>query len=130
MWHKPVVLKLRRSGLFRAVTLTGAKVRASLSETLFLDVYYDPTSGSYSYALIDLASSFVGDKRILGWDDYPHENVERIKQLASFPHHFHLRDETGAWIFAESTMRGHVELEMDTVIKTLKRYLKAIRGRG
>lgn len=105
-------------------------MRASLSETLFLDVYYDPTSGSYSYALIDLASSFVGDKRILGWDDYPHENVERIKQLASFPHHFHLRDETGAWIFAESTMRGHVELEMDTVIKTLKRYLKAIRGRG
>lgn len=95
MWHKPVLRKLRQSGLFRDVVLAGAKVRASFSETLFLDIYYDPTSGSYSYALIDLASPYPGDKRILGWDDYPHENIERIRQLDSFPHHFHHRSETG-----------------------------------
>lgn len=53
MWHKSVLRQLHQSGLFREVILAGAKVRASLSETVFLDIHYDPTSGGYSYALID-----------------------------------------------------------------------------
>ena len=52
--------------------------RATISETLFLDIHYDPTTPSYSYALIDLTSPHPGDKRILGWDDYPHEGVETM----------------------------------------------------
>ncbi|PKO20990.1 MAG: hypothetical protein CVU38_17195 [Chloroflexi bacterium HGW-Chloroflexi-1] len=71
MWYGPVLKSLRSSSLFVEVSLIGAKVRASLSETLFLDIHFDPTTGSYSYALVDLTSPYSGDKRILGWDDCP-----------------------------------------------------------
>lgn len=81
MWHGLVLERLRESGLFTEVVLVGAKVRAYLSETLFLDIHYDPTTKSYSYALIDLMSPYPSDKRILGWDDYPHEGVEPIQRL-------------------------------------------------
>jgi hypothetical protein len=130
MWHKSVLRKLRQSGLFREVILAGAKVRALLSETVFLDIYYDPTSGSYSYALIDSLSPYAGDKRVLGWDDYPHESAEQIRQLGSFPHHFQYRDEAGVWIFAESPMRGRVEREMDVVIAAVREYMQTAQKRG
>ena len=131
MWHKPVLQKLRQSRLFHDVTLAGAKVRALLSETVFLEIYFDPTSRSYSYALIDLASPYPGDKRILGWDDYPHENVQSIRQLRSFPHHFQYRDAMGAWVFEESPMRGRIEREMDIVIETVREHMQTNqRGRN
>ena len=43
---------------------------------MFLDIFYDPTTKSYSYSLVDLELTYKGDKRIFGWDDYPHEGVE------------------------------------------------------
>ena len=67
MWYGPVLKTLRDSGLFVEVSLVGAKVRASLSETSFLDIHFDPTTGSYSYALIDLTTPYPGDKRVLGY---------------------------------------------------------------
>lgn len=88
VWYKDVIDKLLTSGLFSEVSLIGAKVRASIDETLFLDVHHDPTTQSYSYALIDLQLPSPGDKRLLGWDDYPHEGVAELEDLKSYPHHF------------------------------------------
>jgi len=120
MWHGDVLRILRESGVFADVTLVGAKVRASFSETSFLDIHYDPTTRSYSYALIDLASPFSGDKRILGWDDYPHEGVERIQRLRSYPHHFQARDAQGEWQFEESNLRGDIERDMRVVLTVIR----------
>ena len=115
--------ELRESGLFTEVSLVGAKVRASLSETLFLDLHFDPTTKSYSYALIDLMSPYPGDKRILGWDDYPHEGIESIRRLSSYPHHFQKRAASGEWLFEESQMRGDIEQEIGLVVNAVKTYL-------
>lgn len=122
-WHGPVVKRLRESSLFADVSLTGAKVRASLSETLFLDIHFNPSTGSCSYALIDLTLPHPGDKRILGWDDYPHEGIQAIQDLSSFPHHLQRRAPSGAWIFEESEMRGDIESEMSVVLDTLSAHL-------
>jgi hypothetical protein len=121
--HRHVLRLLRESGLFAEVILIGAKVRAYLSETMFLDIHFDPTTRSYSYALIDLTSPYPGDKRILGWDDYPHEGVEAIRQLRSYPHHFQRRGAGGQWLFEESEMCGHVEQEVELVLERIKMYL-------
>lgn len=102
VWYKEVIDKLLASGLFGEVSLVGAKIRASLDETRFLDVHYDPTTRSYSYALIDLKLPYHGDKRLFGWDDYPHEGVAELQELESYPHHFQRRAEDGSWIFEVS----------------------------
>jgi hypothetical protein len=72
-WIKLVFEKLQASSLFSEVSLVGAKVRASIDETRFVDIHFDPTTQSYSYAVIDLGLPYPGDKRLYGWDDYPHE---------------------------------------------------------
>ncbi len=123
LWYKAVVERLRRSNLFSQVCLVGAKVRANVSEDLFLDIYHDPTTRSYSYALIDLGLSGPGDKRLFGWDDYPHEGVTEIKALESYPHHFQRRAKDGSWNYEVSPMRGDVEDEIDTVIASLRAHL-------
>lgn len=123
-WYKGVIGKLRASGLFSGVSPVGAKVRASLDETRFLDIHFDPTTRGYSYALIDLTLPYPGDKRLFGWDDYPHERVTAIRQLESYPHHFQKRAEDGSWIFEPSPMRGDIEQEIDAVIAVVKAYLQ------
>jgi hypothetical protein len=120
VWYGPVLKRLRSSGLFGEVTLVGAKVRASVSDTMFLDIHFAPASGSYSYALVDLTSPYPGDKRILGWDDYPHEGVEAIRQLPGYPHHFQRRASNGEWVFEKSPMRGDVEREIGLVLDILR----------
>jgi len=80
---------------------------------------------SYSYAFIDLGLAYPGDKRRLGWDDYPHEGVTEIEQLESYPHHFHRRAEDGNWIFEASPMRGDIAHEIDAVIAVVKDHLQA-----
>jgi hypothetical protein len=120
VWYKAVIEKLQASGLFSEVSLVGAKVRALLDETRFLDIHFDPTSQSYSYALIDLTLPYPGDKRLFGWDDYPHQGVAEIRQLESYPHHFQRRAEDGSWIFEASPMRGNIEPEIDIIIATVK----------
>lgn len=97
-------------------------MRAFIREELYVNIYYDPTTSSYSYALIDQTLPNPGDKRVFGWDDYPHENVPEIKQMESYPHHFQKRSQE-KWIFEESSMRGDIEREMDLVIKAVKDYL-------
>ena len=124
VWYKGIIEKLRASGLFSEVNLVGAKIRASVDETRFLDIHFDPTTLSYSYALIDLGLPYPGDKRLLGWDDYPHEGVVEIQQLESYPHHFQKRTDDGSWIFEVSPMRGNVESEIDTVIAVVRAYLR------
>jgi len=124
IWYKAVIEKLQASGLFREASLVGAKVRATLDDRRFLDIHFDPTTRSYSYALIDLDISYPGDKRLFGWDDYPHEGVIEIQQLESYPHHFQRRTGDGIWIFEESPMRGDIESEIDMVIATVKAYLQ------
>ncbi|MEE8292730.1 MAG: DUF6516 family protein [Candidatus Tectomicrobia bacterium] len=124
VWYKEVIEKLQASGLFREVKLIETKVRGSLDETCFLDVHFDPTTRSYSYAVIDLSLPYPGDKRLLGWDDYPHEDVTEIRQLESYPHHFQRRAEDGSWCFEASPMRGDVGGEIDVVIATVRAYLR------
>jgi len=124
VWHRVVTEKLRASDLFSSVTLVGAKVRASIDDVRFLDIYFDPTSHSYSYALIDLRLPYLGDKRLIGWDDYPHEGVEELRRLTSHPHHFQRRAKDGSWIFDASPMRGEIEREIELVIDVIGHYLQ------
>ena len=123
IWYKTVIEKLQASGLFSEVNLMGAKVRAFLDEARFLDIHFDPATRSYSYALIDLRLPYPGDKRLFGWDDYPHEGVVEIQRLESYPHHFQRRAEDGSWVFEASPMRGDVEREIEAVIAAVKAYL-------
>jgi hypothetical protein len=127
IWHASVVRVLRESGLFSEVQLVGGKVRAFLSQTRFLDIHFDPTTNSYSYALIDLTLSYPGDKRLLGWDDFPHPDYAALTRLQSYPHHFQERLLGGAWQFSESTFRGDVENEIREVIELIRR---RISGEG
>ncbi|MBE2232080.1 MAG: hypothetical protein IAE85_01155 [Anaerolinea sp.] len=122
-WHKAVIAKLEASGIFESVSIIGGKVRASIDEVRFLDIHFDPKMRSYSYALIDLTVLYPGDKRIFGWDDFPHEGVAEFKQLATHPHHFQRRASDGTWIFEPSSMRGDVTSEMDLVMAAVEQYL-------
>jgi uncharacterized protein DUF6516 len=119
-WHRTVAEKLRACSLFTEVSLVGTKVRATLDDGRFLDIHFDPTTRSYSYALVDLRLPYPGDKRVFGWDDYPHEDAMSIRQLESYPHHFQRRGEDGAWIFEPSPMRGDIDCEIDIVIGIVK----------
>ena len=120
IWHASIVRILRESGLFFDVQLAGGKVRAFLSQTRFLDIHFDPTTNSYSYALIDLTLPYVGDKRLFGWDDFPHPHYAALTSLKSYPHHFQDRFPSGEWQFSESTFRGNVEKEIHEVIETIR----------
>lgn len=120
-WHASVVRILRESGLFSEVQLVGGKVRAFLSQIRFLDIHFDPTTNSYSYALIDLTLSHPGDKRLLGWDDFPHPDHIALTNLKSYPHHFQERLADGEWQFRESTFRGDVDNEIREVIEIIRR---------
>ena len=124
VWHKVVLRRLEASGLFSEVGLVGAKVRAVVDKARFLDIHYDPTTESYSYALIDLGLPYLGDKRLFDWDDYPHEGVVEIEKLKSYPHHFQRRAEDGSWIFEASPMRGDIEHEIDTAIAVVRTHLQ------
>jgi len=127
IWHASIVRILRESGLFSNVQLAGGKVRASLSQTRFLDIHFDPTTNSYSYALIDLTLPYAGDKRLFGWDDFPHPNYAALANLKSYPHHFQERLPDGEWQFSESTFRGDVENEIREIIVIVRR---RISGEG
>ena len=123
IWHAPIARLLQESGLFSEVQRCGGKVRAFIHENLFLDIHYDPASHSYSYALIDLASTYPGDKRIFGWDDYPHPGIPELQMLESAPHHFQQRLEDGQWEFRASDFRGNIQDEIPRVLEVLKGFL-------
>ena len=120
IWHASIVRILRECGLFADVQLIGGKVRAFLTATRFLDIHFDPTTDSYSYALIDLTLPYTGDKRLFGWDDFPHPDSVALTSLKSYPHHFQDRLPDGTWQFSESTFRGDVENEIRKVIETVR----------
>ena len=122
MWHRQVIATLEGSGIFSEVRVVGGKVRATIDVNRFLDIHYDPTSGSYSYACIDLRLPHAGDKRLFGWDDYPHEGIVELQELASYPHHFQFRREQG-WIFEDSPMSGDVAVEMRIVVERVRAFL-------
>lgn len=119
IWHASVLRTLRQSGLFTNVQLIGGKVRAFLKQTRFLDIHFDPITNSYSYALIDLTLPYAGDKRLFGWDDYPHPDYVALAKLKSYPHHFQERLPNGEWQFSESPFRGDVENEIREVIEVI-----------
>lgn len=125
-WYKAVLQELRQANFIAEVKIVGAKVRALVDETTFLDIHHDRVSKGYSYALIDLKLPYPGDKRVFGRDDYPHEGIKEIKSMKSYPRHFQRRRE-GGWIFEESEMRGDVEAEIETVIAQVKAYLKTLQ---
>lgn len=82
IWHASIIRILLESKVFLEVQLSGGKVHDLLSATLFLDIHFDPTTHSYSYAVIDLTLPYTGDKRLFGWDDFPHPDYEPLTRLA------------------------------------------------
>jgi hypothetical protein len=120
VWHAAVIRLLRESGLFSDVQLAGGKVRASINASIFLDVHLDPTTNSYSYAVINLTLTYAGDKRLFGWDDFPHPDCPALTSMMSYPHHFQERLPNGKWQFSESTFRGNVEDEILEVIRVIR----------
>ncbi len=76
--------------------------------------------------MVDLELPYKGDKRIFGWDDYPHEGVEEMKKLKSYPHHFQFRKNDN-WVFEESSMRGDVIEDIEVVIKKVSEYLRTTK---
>lgn len=124
-WHRGVIARLESAGCFSKVELLGGKVRATIDRNRFLDIHFDPSTSSYSYSVIDIRLPFPGDKRIFGWDDFPHIGIAELEKLATHPHHFQKR-EGGRWIFEESLMRGDIENEVDRVIEYIKFYLDVV----
>ncbi len=122
-WHSAVIRRLQQSGLFTTVQLVGAKVRASIDDARFLDIHFDPTTHSYSYALIDSMLDVPGDKRAFGWDDCPHPGEQSMTALPSYPHHFQLRMPGGQWCFQSSPFVGDVESEIEVVLVYLQEYI-------
>ncbi|MCK4424756.1 hypothetical protein KAU93_03645 [Candidatus Bathyarchaeota archaeon] len=121
-WHRRVKEKLKKYNVFKEVSVVGAKTRGVIDDNRFLEIYFDPSTKSYSYGLVDLRLPYPGDKRVLGWDDYPHEGVEEISKLRSYPHHFqHRKDDE--WVFQESPMRGDVVNEVDKMMKVVLKYV-------
>jgi hypothetical protein len=127
-WHSRVMELLLHSGLFGDVQLVGAKVRASIDDTRFLDIHYDPTTHSYSYAVIDSLLDAPGDKRLFGWDDCPHPAEESMLALASYPHHFQMRMPSGHWRFESSPFVGSLEDDVRAVLVYLREYLESQGG--
>jgi len=39
IWYRGVIQKLNATGVFKECIIIGAKIRALISETLFLDIY-------------------------------------------------------------------------------------------
>jgi hypothetical protein len=124
IWHAVAIRLLRASNLFPKVELIGGKVRATLDATRFLDIHYDPTTGSYSYAFIDLTLPYPGDKRRFGWDDFPHPGDLEKENLADHPHHFQERRPDGSWHFLGSSFRGDIEKEIPIVLEHISEYLE------
>jgi hypothetical protein len=120
IWHAAIIRILRDSGLFSDVQLAGGKIRAVISPTVFLDIHFDPTTSSYSYAVIDLTLPYAGDKRLFGWDDFPHPDFPDLVNMTSYPHHFQERLPDGSWQFHESGFRGKVENEIHEVLQVIR----------
>jgi hypothetical protein len=123
-WHASVIRQLQANKLFASVQLTGGKVRALLTDTLFLDIHFDPTTNSYSYAVIDMTLPYPGDKRLFGWDDFPHPDAAGLTNLSSHPHHFQERLPDGTWKFSASFFQGNVEGDVDKVVKVIRQRLR------
>ena len=122
-WHNAVRAKLESARLFIRVESVGGKIRAIVDSQRFLDIYFDPTTNGYSYALIDQAQARAGDQRVFGWDDFPHIGSEEFRKLSSYPHHFQRRV-GDTWVFEESPMRGRIETDIDVVIEYVSRYFQ------
>jgi hypothetical protein len=71
-WYPAVLSKLRAARIFRKVEIVGSKIRATIDNQRFLDIHYDSDTLSYSYAVIDESLQYPNDKRVFGWDDFPH----------------------------------------------------------
>ena len=119
IWHAGVIRLLRESGLFTDIQLAGGKVRAIINASIVLDIHFDPVSKSYSYAVIDLTLPYAGDKRLFGWDDFPHPDYPALTSMKCYPHHFQERLPDGKWRFAESIFRGSLESEIPEVVRVI-----------
>ena len=84
------------------------KVRAILSGGYVLDIYYNVSTGRYSFTLVK------GSKRIMGWDNAPHH-----VGISTFPHHFH--DVDGQ--VRPSDLTGDPLTDIEKVLDRLRAFL-------
>lgn len=63
------------------IEFLGTKVRAYMPEEYTLDIFYNETTGKYSYTV------FKRGKRILGWD-----NAKHHINIQTYPHHYHSKN--------------------------------------
>ena len=77
-WYQQVRTRLDSSGIFVRIEVIGAKVRAFIREELYVDIYYDPTTSSYSYALIDQTKLRLIQMYIMGSQSLPEPEFQFI----------------------------------------------------
>jgi hypothetical protein len=85
------------------------KWRIDLKGGYFLDIYFNRTTGKYSYTLSQ------GEQRILGWDNAPHHPSQ-----PNFPHHFHKED----GLIVSSDLNGDPDHDLDIVRVEIEKLLK------
>lgn len=76
-----VAEKLANYKIINRIEFLGTKVRAHMPKEYILDIFYNETTGKYSYTV------FKRGKRILGWD-----NAKHHLNIQTYPHHYHSKN--------------------------------------
>ena len=90
------------------VEFLGTKVRAILRGGYVFDIYYNVSTGRYSFTLLK------GSKRVMGWDNAPHHI-----DVPTFPHHLH--DVDGH--VRPSDLTGDPLTDIDRVLREIRRVI-------
>lgn len=85
------------------------KWRIDLIENYAIDLFYNATTGKYSYTLV------FQNLRVLGWDNALHH-----PELENYPHHLHLPDGT----LIPSVLHGVPAQDIEIVRVSVEHYLQ------
>jgi len=93
------------------VAFLRTKIRAYLRHGFILDIFYNASTGRYSFTVVR------GAKRIMGWDNAPHH-----VHVVTYPHHFH--DINGS--IKPSDLAGNPLIDIEKVLKRLEELIKRL----
>ena len=100
--------RLRGHPLVIRVAFLRTKIRAYLRHGFILDIFYNMSTGRYSFAVIR------GARRIMGWDNAPHH-----VDVATYPHHFHAIDGS----IKPSDLVGNPLVDIEKVLRKLEEFI-------